>query len=52
MHVRNAGAIASGLSLTLSMAWHRAQWRLTSLKPRRCEGDSAKGGSLADGGDG
>jgi hypothetical protein len=38
-NVRNGGAIASGLSLTLSMEWHCAQFARTKVKPRCTPGD-------------
>jgi hypothetical protein len=38
--------MASGLSLTLSMAWHCAQWTRTKVRPRCADGDWAKTGLL------
>src|SRR5215467_8434231 len=46
-NVRNGGAMASGLSLTLSMAWHCAQWTRTKVRPRCAAGDWARTGLLA-----
>src|SRR5262249_42298835 len=45
---RNGGATASGLSLTLSMEWHCAQWVRTNVRPRCAAGDWARTGLLAD----
>jgi len=39
-------AMASGLSLTLSMAWHCAQWTRTKVRPRCAAGDWARTGLL------
>jgi hypothetical protein len=41
------GAIVSGLSVTLSMAWHCAQCTRTKVRPRCAAGDCARADSPA-----